>query len=42
MRRWQLMRHVILPQALQRMIPPLAGQTISTIKDSAIISVISI
>jgi polar amino acid transport system permease protein len=42
MRRWQLMRHVILPQALQRMIPPLAGQAISTIKDSAIVSVISI
>ncbi len=42
MRRWQLLRHVILPQAFQRMIPPLAGQTISTIKDSAIVSVISI
>ena len=42
MRRWQLMRHVILPQAYQRMIPPLAGQVISTIKDSAIVSVISI
>ncbi len=42
MRRWQLMRHVILPQALQRMVPPLAGQAISTIKDSAIVSVISI
>lgn len=42
MHRWQMMRHVILPQALQRMIPPLAGQTISTIKDSAIVSVISV
>jgi len=42
MRRWQSMRHVILPQALQRMVPPLAGQAISTIKDSAIVSVISI
>ncbi len=42
MRRWQLMRHVILPQACRRMIPPLAGQFISTIKDSAIVSVISI
>lgn len=42
MRRWQLMRHVVLPQALQRMVPPLAGQIISTIKDSAIVSVISI
>ncbi|MBW6508093.1 MAG: amino acid ABC transporter permease [Desulfuromonadales bacterium] len=42
MRRWQLLRTVILPQALQRMIPPLAGQAISTIKDSAIVAVISV
>ena len=42
MRRWQLLQHIILPQAFQRMIPPLAGQAISTIKDSAIVSVISI
>ncbi|PLY03789.1 MAG: amino acid ABC transporter permease [Desulfuromonas sp.] len=42
MRRWQLLRTVILPQAFQRMIPPLAGQFISTIKDSSIVSVISI
>jgi polar amino acid transport system permease protein len=40
--RWQQMRHVILPQAVQRILPPLAGQFISTIKDSAIVSVISI
>jgi polar amino acid transport system permease protein len=40
--RWQLMRRVILPLAAQRIIPPLAGQFISTIKDSAIVSVISI
>lgn len=42
MRRWQLLKHVVLPQAFQRMIPPLTGQAISTIKDSAIVSVISI
>ncbi len=40
--RFQLMKHVILPQALKKMLPPLAGQIISTIKDSAIVSVISI
>ncbi|MHB9099232.1 MAG: amino acid ABC transporter permease, partial [Syntrophales bacterium] len=40
--RWQQMRFVILPQALQRILPALAGQLISTIKDSAIVSVISI
>lgn len=39
---WQKMRHVILPQAFLRILPPLAGQFISTIKDSAIVSVISI
>ena len=36
------MRYVILPQAIQQILPPLAGQFISTIKDSAIVSVISI
>ncbi|HHO77315.1 MAG TPA: amino acid ABC transporter permease, partial [Deltaproteobacteria bacterium] len=40
--RWQQMRHVILPQATRTILPPLAGQLISTIKDSAIVSVISI
>ena len=30
------------PQTIQRILPPLAGQFISTIKDSAIVSVISI
>jgi polar amino acid transport system permease protein len=40
--RWKQLRHVILPQAVQRILPPLAGQFISTIKDSAIVSVISI
>lgn len=40
--RTQRMRHIILPQAVRRILPPLAGQFISTIKDSAIVSVISI
>ncbi|MFH1982150.1 MAG: amino acid ABC transporter permease [Pseudomonadota bacterium] len=40
--RWQQMRYIILPRAFQRSLPPLAGQFISTIKDSAIVSVISI
>jgi len=42
MTRVQTLVHVILPQALQRMLPALAGQFISIIKDSAIVSVISI
>ena len=40
--RWQQMRYVVIPQAVPRILPPLAGQFISTIKDSAIVSVISI
>jgi len=40
--RWQQMRYIIMPQAMPRILPPLAGQFISTIKDSAIVSVISI
>lgn len=42
MTRYQQMRHIILPQAFQRILPPLAGQFISLIKDSAVVSVISI
>ncbi len=33
---------IILPQTIRKILPPLAGQFISTIKDSAIVSVISI
>jgi polar amino acid transport system permease protein len=40
--RWQQLRFVVLPQAFERILPSLAGQLISTIKDSAIVSVISI
>ena len=40
--RFDQLRMVVLPQALKVIIPPLAGQFISTIKDSAILSVISI
>ena len=40
--RYQQIRHIIFPQAAQRVLPPLAGQFISTIKDSSIVSVISI
>jgi len=36
------MRFVILPQAIQRVVPPLAGQFISLVKDSSIASLISV
>ncbi len=35
-------RYIILPQALRRMLPPLTGQGISLVKDSALVSTISI
>lgn len=36
------MRHVVLPQALRRIIPPLAGQFISLVKDSSLLGIIAI
>jgi polar amino acid transport system permease protein len=40
--RGRLMRLVILPQAVQRIVPPLAGQFITLIKTSSIVSLISV
>lgn len=40
--RFNVLRDVILPQAFRRILPPLAGQFITLIKDSAIVSLISI
>jgi len=40
--RYEQLRHIIFPQAAKNVLPPLAGQFISTIKDSSIVSVISI
>ena len=39
---WQSMRLVILPQALRLVLPPIAGQLVSLIKDSSLLSVIAI
>jgi polar amino acid transport system permease protein len=38
----QTMTHVILPQAMRRIMPPLAGQFISLIKDSSLLGIIAI
>ena len=40
--RFQNLRCVIFPQAVQKVIPPLTGQFITLIKDSSIVSLISI
>lgn len=42
LRRGLALRLVALPQALARMVPPLCGQFISLVKDSSIVSLISI
>jgi polar amino acid transport system permease protein len=40
--RFGIQRDIILPQAIRKTLPPLAGQFITLIKDSAIVSLISI
>ena len=39
---FNVLRDIIIPQAVRKILPPLAGQFITLIKDSAIISLISI
>jgi len=40
--RYRTYRHVVLPQALRQMAPPLISQAVSLIKDSALVSTIAI
>lgn len=40
--RFRIYRHIVLPQAIPVMIPPLSGQMISLIKDSALVSTIAL
>ncbi len=40
--RAQTFRYVVLPQALRQTLPPLAGQFVSLIKDSSLLSIIAI
>lgn len=39
---YAMYRHIILPQAVRRVLPPLTSQAISLIKDSALVSTIAI
>jgi polar amino acid transport system substrate-binding protein len=41
MTRWQTFRHVVLPQALRLVIPPVTNDFIAMFKDSSIVSVIT-
>ena len=40
--RAQIYRHVVFPQAFRRILPPLAGQFASLIKDSSLLSIIAV
>lgn len=39
---WQTLRLVVLPQAVRLVLPPVAGQLVSLVKDSSLLSVIAI
>jgi polar amino acid transport system substrate-binding protein len=41
MSRWQCVRHIVLPQALRLVIPPVTNDFIAMFKDSSIVSVIT-
>lgn len=40
--RWQVMRRVILPQAIRRMIPPFVNQSITQLKNTSLVSTIAV
>jgi polar amino acid transport system permease protein len=42
MRRRQVMRHIILPQAVKRMIPPFMNQSIIQLKNTSLVSTIAV
>ncbi len=39
---WQAMRHVILPQAIRNILPPLGNNFIAMLKDSSLVSVLGV
>lgn len=40
--RFEIMRYVVMPQALRKVLPPLAGQFIQMVKDSSLVSLVSV
>jgi polar amino acid transport system permease protein len=39
---WQIYRYIVFPQVMRRLLPPLAGQFASIIKDSSLLSIIAV
>ncbi len=42
MNRYQEMRYIVLPQAMRKVLPPMANQFITLVKDSSLVSLISV
>src|SRR5260370_39973680 len=42
MRNWQVVRHIVIPQALRIILPPTGNQMIGMLKLSALVSVIAV
>jgi polar amino acid transport system permease protein len=42
LRRWHVMRKVVLPQAIRRMIPPFVNQSITQLKNTSLVSTIAV
>jgi polar amino acid transport system permease protein len=42
MTRWQVLRLVVLPQAIRRVLPPLGNDFIAMLKDSSLVSVLGV
>lgn len=42
MKRWQVMRRVVLPQAFKHMVPPLLNQSIQQLKNTSLLSVLAL
>ncbi|WP_458863409.1 amino acid ABC transporter permease [Acidaminobacterium chupaoyuni] len=39
---WQTMRHILLPQAIGRVLPPICNETITLVKDTALVTAIGV